>query len=396
MREETRAQLDDLLASDDNWVQALVNSATKKRKVSHVDPLLSRFEEINRFIDQHGHLPDDSADNLKESALGARLKGILSRPADWHKLSAHDRHSILKPPCSNEPLFSAPEDPTPPESLDDLLDDPLFVDDNNISATPRALRPSLLSHKRDVWQRQPCEDFAKFKLKFKTIENGLSKGSLVRSPLIKGSKAQPGDIFLWRGLLCFVEQEAGLGDHDKDGRIRIIFSNGTESWMKPSSVTRHFYALKGRGEKNAHVERIVLASEAQPDNLPQKRSEETATGYIYVARTLSDNPSVIPHKKRMVKIGCTSGNVAQRIASAERDPTFLLARAKVVRTFTLTDLDPFKVEAYLHQKFSHRQLDIEITDRFGKPVRATEWFAISPAEVGDAIEELIEKSKTDI
>jgi len=49
------------------------------------------------------------------------------------------------------------------------------------------------------------------------------------------------------GTLCFIEKEAALEDDDKDGRVRVIFANELELWMKESSTTRHFYALRYRG-----------------------------------------------------------------------------------------------------------------------------------------------------
>jgi hypothetical protein len=392
MRDSNRAKLDALMASDEAWLTHVIDNPKVSKTLKPADSLLAKFAEVSLFFERHQRAPDADSSNLKESGLGARLRGMQNTPDTVLKLKPHDVHGLLvtKTPC-DAPLTTSAR-PAKPVKIDDLLDDPLFNDLSAINTSARANRPSLLSTTRSVSQRRPCEDFERFKLKFTTITNGLIKGSLVKAPLSKGSKAKVGDVFAWRGLLCFVEKEASLDDAEKDGRIRVVFSNGTESWMKPSSVTRHFYALKGRGETNAYVERIILASEAQPESLPDNYEDPNVSGYIYVVRTLSTHPNVLPHKKKMVKIGATKGNIKKRISSAESDPTFLLSRAKVVRAFTLKNLDPFKVEKYLHALFSHRQLEINIRDRFGKPVMATEWFAVSPAEVSEAVEALINKT----
>ena len=42
------------------------------------------------------------------------------------------------------------------------------------------------------------------------------------APMVKGSKVVPGDVFSWKGTLCFIEKESALDDDDKDGRVRVI------------------------------------------------------------------------------------------------------------------------------------------------------------------------------
>lgn len=392
MRNTNTQKLDALIQGNADWFQQIIEEPKLSKVLKPNDSLLVKFNDINSFFDIEGREPNPDADSMKESSLGTRLRGMRNREDDRLRLKPHDRNALLATP---EEMTPKKESKLEPVKIDDLLDDPIFNNTDTINTSARANRPSLLSSNRAVFQRRPCEDFECFKLKFKTISNGLEKGSLVRTALIKGSKAQPGDTFLWRGMICFVEKEASLDEQEYEGRIRIIFSNGTESWMKPASVTRHFYALRGRGEKNAYVERVILASDAPKDETPDISEEEgDTTGYVYVARTLSTDPNIIPHKKSMVKIGSTKNSVKTRVAGAEKDPTFLLARVKVVRTFILKNLDPLKVEKHLHKLFAHRQLEINIHDRFGKHVSATEWFAVSPAEVSEAIEDVVKKTDT--
>lgn len=394
MRSQNQAILDELLAGDDAWFQDMVKDAKPKARNPLSDPLVEKFEEVSVFVDAHGRSPDPDADDLRESNLGARLSGFLRNPEQYAKLKQHDRHGILNVPDSPktvEPIFNEPtgvnEVPSP---IDDLLNDPLFAGGDDVITGTRSQRSSLLSKERDVWARQPCKDFSRFKHKFDDIISGLESGELIRAPMVKGSKVVPGDVFSWKGTLCFIEKEATLEDDNKDGRVRVIFANELESWMKEASITRHFYALRYRGEQRAYVERIIPKSEAQPDNLPgEEKRDPDVTGYIYVARTLSKHPSIAPYKDGMVKIGVTSGSVKKRIAGAENDPTFLLSKAKVVATFTLKHLDPKKVEKLIHEHFSDCQLDIQIKDRFGKNVTANEWFATTPELVTNFISSAI-------
>jgi hypothetical protein len=394
MRTHNLALLDSLLSGDDEWFHSVVADAKPKVKKPSTDPLVEKFEEVCAFFDNHGRAPNPESEDLRESNLGARLSGFIRNTEQTSKLLAHDRHGLLRAvkqdtlpaPVFNEPALGCGE----PTSIDDLLDDPLFSGGDSIITSPRAQRSSLLSRERDVWARQPCQDFARFKHKFDDIIMGLEDGSLVRAPMVKGANVAPGDVFSWKGTLCFIEKEASLDDDDKDGRVRVIFANELESWMKEASITRHFYALRYRGEQRAYVERIIPKSEAQPDNLPdEEKRDPDVTGYIYVARTLSKHPSIAPYKDGMVKIGVTSGSVKKRIAGAENDPTFLLSKAKIVATFTLKKLDHKKVERLIHEHFSDCQLDIQIKDRFGKSVSANEWFATTPELVATFISSAI-------
>jgi hypothetical protein len=395
MRDNNNKMLDELLSGDEQWFHDLVEDVKPQKKPIINDPMAEKFEEVNVFIDKHGRSPDPDADDLRESNLGARLSGWLRSNNKHAGLLTNDRHGLFKmsdeTSVENEPIFNEPEDNNTNDlSIDDLLDDPLFSgDDNDVMTSTRAQRPSLLSKERDVWARQPCKDFERFRAKFDTIQLGLEDKSLVRAPMAKGVTVTPGDVFSWKGTLCFIEKEADLDDESKEGRVRVIFANGMESWMKERSITRHFYALRYRGEKKAYVERIIPFDEVQPDLPDDKARDKDVTGYIYVARTLSKNPSVAPFKDGMVKIGVTTGSVKKRIAGAENDPTFLLAKAKIVATFELKNLNPPKVEKRIHEHFIDDQLSIDIEDRFGKKVTANEWFTTTPSDVYEFVKKML-------
>jgi hypothetical protein len=81
--------------------------------------------------------------------------------------------------------------------------------------------------------------------------------------------------------------------------------------------------------------------------------------------------------------------VKSRIAHAKKDPTYLLADVEIVATFKLVNINHKGLEALLQKFFGSAQLDLELTDRFGTPVKPREWFLV-PLEV---IEEVIEKIK---
>ena len=94
------------------------------------------------------------------------------------------------------------------------------------------------------------------------------------------------------------------------------------------------------------------------------------------------------------KIGVTGGNVETRIANAALDATFLLADVEIVATYELYNINRVKLENLIHRVFDPAQLDIEIKDRFGNPVKPREWFLVPLFVVDEAVERIKDGSIT--
>ena len=54
------------------------------------------------------------------------------------------------------------------------------------------------------------------------------------------------------------------------------------------------------------------------------------------------------------KIGITGGRVKDRIAGAEREPTYMLAKVEVVSAYMLANVNRNKLEYLLHQDLPRR------------------------------------------
>jgi hypothetical protein len=76
------------------------------------------------------------------------------------------------------------------------------------------------------------------------------------------------------------------------------------------------------------------------------------------------------------------------MANASLDPTFLMADVEVIATYQLFNISRVKLENIIHRVFDSVQLDIEITDRFGNPVRPCEWFLVPLFVVDEAVERI--------
>lgn len=95
------------------------------------------------------------------------------------------------------------------------------------------------------------------------------------------------------------------------------------------------------------------------------------------------------------KIGVTGrSNIAARFANAKNEATFLLADVEVVATYDLYNINRVKLENLIHRVFDPARLDIDIKDRFGKPVVPREWFLVPLFVVDEAVERIKDGSIT--
>jgi len=173
-----------------------------------------------------------------------------------------------------------------------------------------------------------------------------------------------------------------------DARLRVIYSNGTESDLLLRSLQRALY-------KDEAGRRITEPS-AGPLFCDQPEDDDIESGTIYVLRSLSNHPFVAEHRQLIHKIGVTGGKVETRIANAAHDATYLLAEVEVIATYKLADINRAKLENIFHLIFAPAQLDLTILDRFGHPVRPREWFLVPLHVIDEAVQCIRDGSITNV
>lgn len=175
--------------------------------------------------------------------------------------------------------------------------------------------------------------------------------------------------------------------------LRTTFDCG----LPPANPTRGFdFAPLSRALHKDEAGRRISDPEAGPLFVREEQSpfagqlddDDFASGTIYVLRSKSDHPVVAANRDVLHKIGVTGGDVQKRIANAKFDPTFLMAEAEIVATYTLYNINRTKLENLIHRIFDPARLDIEIKDRFGNPVIPREWFLVPRFIVDDAVERI--------
>lgn len=340
--------------------------------------ILAGFEEIERFVAQHGRLPEHGEGrDIFERLYAVRLDRLRASAECRAVLRDADTKGILGAP----PEASA--DPDDAE-LQAALGDYAAGDDVTRLVHVRAHEDRQAAE--EIAQRTPCADFEVFRPIFEQVQRDLDSGRRTTSQYVGGkSDIDEGDLFIVGGQKVLVAKVIErLEKFGPNGRVRVILDNGTESEMLIRSLQRSMSR-----EADANGRRI---SDLQPAPLfaAQEESGDLATGYIYVLESKSDHPFVAAHRSLVHKIGVTGGDVQTRVANAKKDPTYLLADVEIVATFKLANVDRKALESLLHRFFGGARLDLELKDRFGGKVEPREWFLVPLPVIDQVIQKIID------
>jgi len=71
---------------------------------------------------------------------------------------------------------------------------------------------------------------------------------------------------------------------------------------------------------------------------------------VDILKSLS-NDDIISTKRNLYKIGFSATPVEDRIKNRETDPTYLMAKVKIVETFKCFNVNPHKLEQLIHEFF---------------------------------------------
>lgn len=330
-------------------------------------------------MQEQGRLPQHGEDgDIFERLYAVRLDRLRE---------SEECRAVLEP-LDSRGLLTAEADISPPES--DLDDEALLASLGIDAASEQDV--TQLTHVRsrgeikaaeEIAQRTPCNDFDEFKPIFDRVQHELKTGERQTLKYQDNAQINQGDLFILNGQKALV---AEMGEFISDSylpncRLRVVYDNGTESDYLLRSLQRALNKDKSS--------RRITTPDLGPLFSHIEAEDDLPTGYIYVLRSQSDHPFIAENRSVIHKIGVTVGDVKSRIANAKKDPTYLLAEVEIVATFKLANINRKGLEALLQKFFGSAQLDLELPDRFGTPVKPREWFLV-PLEV---IEEVIEKIK---
>ena len=365
---------------DDALLSELGIEVEKKKQVTRTpreERIIAGFEDIQKFVAEHGRLPRHSeAGDIFERLYAVRLQRLRELPEAADLLADLDAGGLL-----------SGVEVTP--VADDLDDDALLaalgveVEASPITELKHVRSNAERKEAEDIANRQRCEDFETFQPLFEKVQRELDAGQRETRPFELKAEIQKGRFFIVEGQKAYVAEmgEETLTDQGRtDARLRVIFDNGTESRMLMRSLQR---ALN-KDESG----RRITESVAGPLFADAPEEGDSTTGTIYVLRSKSDHPMVSENRDLVHKIGVTTLGVEKRIAGAHLQPTFLMAPVEVVATYELYNINQTRLENLIHRIFGTAQLDIEIPDRFGRPVMPREWFLVPLFVIDEAVQKI--------
>ena len=370
----------------DELAGELADFAPAAKKQSTYTPreerIIAGFEDIERFYEEHGQLPQHGKErDIFERLYAVRLDRLREQEDCRTLLASFDKHGLLG---SAEVAASETDELDP----DDLMEELAGLGESDDITQLRHVRSA--EEKRaaeDIARREKCVDFATFEPIFKQVKEDLATGTRVTRPFELKAEIRPGAFFIVGGMISYVADMGEIFTNAQgrtDARLRVIFDNGTESGMLMRSLQRQL------NEDDAG--RRITEPSAGPLFADKADDGEAEDGTIYVLRSKANHPLVAAHRDVIHKIGVTSGSVEARISGAEKMSTYLLAGVEVVATYKIYGVNCQKLESLIHKVFAAAQVNITIPDRFGHIVKPREWFLVPLSVVDEAVQRIRDRS----
>jgi len=360
--------------------------------------IMAGFEDIQRFVQEQGRLPQHGEDcDIFERLYAVRLDRLRTLAECRDIIKGRDPLDLLDS-CDRlgGPDLLREDDAiyrvsttTSSDLSDDELLDALGAGDTNGSDITELKHVRAATEKRaaeEIAKRMACQNFEFFNPLFEQLKKNIKSRSVNVIDCRDKTEIKQGDFFIIQGQMAYLA-EAGEDFTDaegrKDCRLRVIFDNGTESGMLRRSLQKRLW-------EDHTARRIIAGQDLGPLFSNSEEDGDLTVGYVYVLRSKSDNPFIAENRKVIHKIGITIGSVKNRIANAAKDPTYLLADVEIVEMYKVSNLDLTKLEKLLHKFFDSARLDLKLKDRFGFDVAPREWFLAPLPVIQDAVQKLIE------
>ena len=264
--------------------------------------IIAGFEEIERFVAEHGRRPQHGEDgDIFERLYAVRL--------DRLRESEECREALL--PLDSLKLLDAEANTSLTTEVENLTDEALLASlgidatsDNDVTQLTYVRSRQEIKAAEEIAQRTPCEDFDEFKPIFEQVQRDLETGGRKTLKYQDNAEVSKGDLFILDGQKVMVAEmgEPFVGEHGRpDRRLRVVYDNATENDLLLRSLQRALNKDKAsRRITNPDLGPLFSDTEAD-DDLP--------TGYIYVLRSQSQHPFIAEHRLLIHKIGVTGGDV---------------------------------------------------------------------------------------
>ncbi len=364
-----------------------IETKTQAAHTPREERIIAGFEEIQRFAEEHGGAPQHGESrDIFERLYAVRLDRLRELAECRTLLEPLDHQGLL--------VISGQATAADPDELDDdalLAELGVEVDAGPAITELRHVRSA--EEKRvaeEIANRDRCEDFENFSPLFEKVQRELESGQRQTRDFELKAEIRQGAWFIVGGQKAYVAEAGETFTNAQgrtDARLRVIFDNGTQSNLLMRSLQR---ALN-----KDEAGRRITDPIAGPLFSGERGKDDEASGTIYVLRSKSDHPMIIANRELVHKIGVSNLDVDTRIAGARLQPTFLMADVEIVATYRLFNIGRTRLENLIHRVFEPARLEIEIKDRFGRPVVPREWFLVPLFVIDEAVEKIKDGTITD-
>lgn len=249
--------------------------------------IIAGFEEIQHFTEKHGRAPQHGEDrDIFERLYAVRLDRLRTLPDCRALLEPMDHQGLLTGVLT---IAASSDDALDVDDLAAELADFAGADDITVLRHVRTSAEKRAA--KEVADRKPCGDFKTFRPLFERVQEEVKTGMRQSQPIEAGRRAiEAGDFFVLDGLTLYV---AEVGEplkvtaREVDRRLRLIFSNGTESNLLLRSLQRAFY-------DDPAARRLASPESGQLSIGGEFETDDVESGTIYVLRSLSLSPLRCP------------------------------------------------------------------------------------------------------
>jgi hypothetical protein len=351
-------------------IDGILDSPKKPEAQTASDRIIELFNEINDFFRIHGREPSSQTEKISERRLGARLEGFRLDEEKGTQVSTFDEFGLL----AEKPTFESVDQLLGDLDAIDLLGDPLGILD--LSSLPQ--RASRIQPD-EIAKRTRCLDFEIFEPLFRHQHEELRTNRYKLAPFSGEATVVPGAFFVLSGVMLFVsdlgEELAVSGKRTRyKRRTRTIYENGTESSLFGRSLASQLFENDGL--------------QVVPSNFEDLLADDEATGWVYILKSLSDDP-LIAGEENLYKIGFSTTPVSKRVANARNETTYLMAPVEIVAEYRTYNLKTVALEHLLHRVFADVRLNVGQVDRDGQKYAAREWFIAPLTVINQAIQLIV-------